>query len=260
MFLSLDELKSRPFAVEGVCAFLQRPLYRILDHRKDGRQCNGLILVLSGECRFDFDGETLSAHPYDAVYLPLASRHTLNLSGESPAFYRLDFFLRTVGGEPLYFSRKPLLLSRGISEESLARIRALCEEPEKNRDSLFSTEQIAFLLRSFADRSKSEEVRRLEKAVAALHENFNNVPDIARLAALSHLSTSRFYELFREKYGQTPLAYRDALLFDRAKTLLRGGELTVSEIAALLGFADPAYFSRFFKKHAGISPSLFLKK
>jgi len=45
----------------------------------------------------------------------------------------------------------------------------------------------------------------------------------------------------------------------RAKALLRSQDMTVSEISARLGFQDPAYFSRIFKKKTGFSPSAYMK-
>ena len=58
----------------------------------------------------------------------------------------------------------------------------------------------------------------------------------------------------------TPLQYRDNLIVKKAKVLLKLEEITISEISEILGFTDVAYFSRFFKKHVGMSPSIFAKK
>ena len=45
----------------------------------------------------------------------------------------------------------------------------------------------------------------------------------------------------------------------RALEMLDTGEITVSEVAEMLGFESVAYFSRFFKKHQGISPAEYMK-
>lgn len=259
MLLSLSRLKEIPFAVRDVSALLQRPSYRTLDHRALGRKCNGVLLVQSGKCRFSFGEAHLDAEAGDLVYLPLASRHLLTLEGDA-SFYRVDFYLHALDGTPLFFSETPLLLVRGASEECHSRIRLLAEQGEKSRDTLFLTEQIAFILRECEEGTKSERAARLQNAVRALHEKHADVPSISDLAALCHLSPSRFYELFKREYGKTPLAYRDTLLFERACARLTAEDMTVAELATALGFADPAYFSRFFKRHAGISPKQFLAR
>lgn len=45
-----------------------------------------------------------------------------------------------------------------------------------------------------------------------------------------------------------------------ACSMLMGSELSVSEIAARLGFDNFAYFSKLFRKHTGVSPSTYRKK
>lgn len=254
MILPFTELKNIPFSVSGFSALLQKPSYRTLDHRASGRRCSGFILVKSGACRFSYGEEVLCAEVGDVVYLPLGCRHILTLSGDDVAFYRVDFLLHTASGAPLFFSEHPLLLARGVPEAFYRRVSALCENPQDHRDSLFVTEQLAHLLRACAENTRSGERKRLQAAVRELHKNFSEVPSVRELAALSCLSESRFYELFKSEYGKTPLEYRNALLLDRARALLLEGDVSVCEVAAALGFADPAYFSRFFKKHTHLSP------
>ena len=55
------------------------------------------------------------------------------------------------------------------------------------------------------------------------------------------------------------MEYRNTLLLQKAESLLRSGSFTVTEISQMLGFESVSYFSRFFKKHTGSSPSAFQK-
>lgn len=59
---------------------------------------------------------------------------------------------------------------------------------------------------------------------------------------------------FRNEYGITILNYIDQLKLKDAKKLLRKQRLSVTEIAEQLGFTSVHYFSRYFKKHTGMSP------
>jgi len=55
--------------------------------------------------------------------------------------------------------------------------------------------------------------------------------------------------------GEPPMSFIRKLRLHKAKTLLQTTELNVSEIAYDLGFTDPHYFSRAFKKEFGMPPS-----
>ena len=71
------------------------------------------------------------------------------------------------------------------------------------------------------------------------------------------VSYSHFRTLFRQCYRLSPGQYLDHLRLAESKRLLHLGEMQVNEIAASLGFESPYYFSRFFKKHQGVSPKCF---
>ena len=65
---------------------------------------------------------------------------------------------------------------------------------------------------------------------------------------------------FKNKKGMGFNEYVGELRLQHAYRLMEGGCVTVSEIAAKCGFADPLYFSKFFKKKTGVSPSEYILK
>lgn len=79
------------------------------------------------------------------------------------------------------------------------------------------------------------------------------------LADALHLSESSLSKRFKKETGMTIGHYLDRLVLNRARLLLLTTNLPVCEIAAQLGFTDPFYFSKFFKKQLGASPSSFRK-
>lgn len=72
-----------------------------------------------------------------------------------------------------------------------------------------------------------------------------------------HFGKSRLCEVFKESTGDSIVHYYLSLKITEAKRLLREKRMTVSEIAETLGFESPAYFSRCFRKHAGMPPSAY---
>lgn len=78
--------------------------------------------------------------------------------------------------------------------------------------------------------------------------------NLEKCATITNLSVSQTIRAFSKAYGNTPYKYLNEQRFDVAKTLLRGSQLPLQEIATQLGFADQYYFSSFFKKKCGKSP------
>lgn len=75
-----------------------------------------------------------------------------------------------------------------------------------------------------------------------------------RLAELVRLSPRHFTRAFKQSFSQPPHQYHLARRIDRAKELLRKGEMSASEIALALGFADASAFSTTFRRFAGVGP------
>ncbi len=75
----------------------------------------------------------------------------------------------------------------------------------------------------------------------------------------SHLGVTPGYltHLFRQELGITPWEYLTHVRIERAKELLAGGVLSITEVAGQVGYGDPAYFSRVFLKETGHSPRKF---
>ncbi len=70
-------------------------------------------------------------------------------------------------------------------------------------------------------------------------------------------------KLFQKETGATPRAYLENARMELAASILSSGvsnkysHYSVSQVAEACGFAEPLYFSRVFKKHFGVAPSLF---
>ena len=71
------------------------------------------------------------------------------------------------------------------------------------------------------------------------------------------LSTSHFSSLFRKATGMSPLDYFIHLKLQKACLLLYSSDTKVKEVAKVIGYEDPYYFSRLFKKYMKVSPDQY---
>jgi AraC-like DNA-binding protein len=80
------------------------------------------------------------------------------------------------------------------------------------------------------------------------------LPAVAYIASQLHLSSKYLSDLLKQETGKTALELIHLYVISEAKNMLVDGGLSISEIAYRLGFENPPYFSRLFKKEVGVSP------
>ena len=105
------------------------------------------------------------------------------------------------------------------------------------------------------DGAKLEDLARLRRARDRMDREFAQPLDIAQLARTALMSPGHFSRSFRAAFGQTPHSYLMTRRIERAKALLRGGELSVTEVCYAVGFSATGSFSSRFTELVGVSPS-----
>ncbi|MGG7566393.1 helix-turn-helix domain-containing protein [Rhodovulum sp. DZ06] len=93
--------------------------------------------------------------------------------------------------------------------------------------------------------------------LAWLEEHYRTQPSVADAAAALGVTATHLSRVCRQVTGRPASAHLHARLALEAKRLLVYTPMQVAQIGFSLGFADPAWFSRFFAKHAGLPPSKF---
>lgn len=257
MIIPFNSLKNYSFSLSDISVICQKPSYRIFKTKK--RICNGFIYIKRGKCKYTHNGGEFILNAGSVAYLPFSSAHTLNIISDEIEFYRINFTLK-INGEIALFSDYPLKISDTAPNGFAETVYSLCEKYSTDEDSVFMTEKLCTLFRLLQNPPESEKITKLSPAVKYINENFTNEFDSGFLANLCYLSTSQFYKLFKEKYEISPLKYRNNLIIKQAKILIGFDEMSMSEIALSLGFEDLAYFSKFFKKHTGKTPSQYKKE
>ncbi len=92
---------------------------------------------------------------------------------------------------------------------------------------------------------------------SALEKNFGTVKETSQYARLLKVTDRALNEATRQALGSTAAQLIRERVMLEAKRLLLHSEISVAEIAERVGFEDPAYFSRCFKKHTSRSPVEF---
>ncbi|MFB9659712.1 helix-turn-helix transcriptional regulator [Glycomyces mayteni] len=102
-----------------------------------------------------------------------------------------------------------------------------------------------------------EDLARLRKARDAMDRDYAKPLDVAALARIALMSQGHFSRSFRAAYGETPYSYLMTRRIERAKALLRRGDMTVTEVCFAVGVNSLGTFSTRFTELVGESPSAY---
>lgn len=89
--------------------------------------------------------------------------------------------------------------------------------------------------------------------------HFKESLSLEQLAAKAHMNKYYLAHTFKAEYGTSPINYMITRRIIESKYLLAETDLSLAQIAQMLGFSSPSYFSQAFRKAQGISPADYRK-
>ncbi|GAA3075936.1 helix-turn-helix transcriptional regulator [Streptomyces glomeratus] len=102
-----------------------------------------------------------------------------------------------------------------------------------------------------------DDLIRLRRARDRMDREYAQPLDVAALARTALMSPGHFQRSFRAAYGETPYGYLMTRRIERAKALLRRGDLTVTEVCFAVGCTSLGSFSSRFTELVGETPSAY---
>ena len=226
-----------------------------------------IISCVEGEGWVRFgNGETIPVHNGETALIPSNTIHTYGASADEPwTIYwvhvngpkaeALPGLLEVNFDDPVLFVGKdPALaslfehilsiLSRGYSADSLLQA------------SMALGELIAhFIVNRHRQPNNDNGIdERIERVIDRMHNSLSETLSIEELASEVNLSCSHFAAIFKKRTGFPVLDFFTRLKMQHACFLLDSTNMPIKVIAADLGFDDPLYFSRSFRRIYDLSP------
>ena len=115
---------------------------------------------------------------------------------------------------------------------------------------------IESLLRRAESFSKTE-ISLIESIRQRIEKTYNHALDIESLAGECSMSVPTFRRYWSQVVGMPPTVYVRHLRIQEASRLLAESDMEISLISQRVGYRDPLYFSRLFKKETGMSPTAY---
>lgn len=231
-------------------------LHNTWSYVEQPRPNDGIIYICKGRAVYTAaDGRKTEGACGDLLFLPRNSRYWVELAPGSESIL-LNF--------SLYEHAERLTVSDeifGIGNEKNGFVRdtleQLCRLYTGSANVLPIKARVYALFDyviSMKTQSKADAVLvYINKHLSESH----SIPDIAKGCAMSE---SCFRRLVNEKTGLSPVRYIARQKIVKAKQLLAVDELSVEEIASILGYYDSAHFIKCFKRETGQTPAQFRKK
>ncbi len=100
----------------------------------------------------------------------------------------------------------------------------------------------------------ASDTRRISKAIGRLREHFNEPLKIEDIARELGMSVSGFHHHFKSVTAMSPLQFQKQIRLQEARRLMLGEDLDAASAGFRVGYEDPAYFNRDYKKIFGAPP------
>jgi AraC-like DNA-binding protein len=235
--------------------------------RSHGTSQHILIACISGNGSCTLDGREWTLSPGDLLFLPPREAHTYSSDPLAPwtIFWihfrgqRASDYLTSLGvtaARPVVSVDDPAVLIEAFEDTFRHATHGFGEAAMTGLATAFARLLGLARVHQVAAGSRSRHgENRLLKVLARMREDLRRPWTLVELANEAHVSVPHFTELCRRQTGMPPLSLLIRLRLQRAMDLLQQGNHNVAEAAAAVGYEDPFYFSRLFRKHMGIPPS-----
>lgn len=266
--------KSKPLIVGSCGTYRLSSLPKLPTYRPRGRVDFQIIYIASGRAYFHFgspENETVVTAGNIVLFRPKELQKYEYYGIDKTEVYWVHFtgsdvknILRKYG-----FPDDKRIFAVGTSLEYERVFKRIILELQRCQDDY--EEMLALLLRYLLiifrrelvkeHKSRNEYLdQEMEAAVSYLNENYNREINIETYAASRGMSVSWFIRNFKKYAGTTPMQFVTSIRITNAQMLLETTNYAVNEISRIVGYDNPLYFSRLFRKQKGCAPSQYRKK
>lgn len=261
--------QTKPLIVLSCGTYHLRTKPMQVTRRPNGRSDYQLLYIASGKAHFFFDNkEQIVTSGHMILYRPNEEQNYVYYGVDDTEVYWVHFTGSDTAQilDTYDFPRRENVFYTGNAVIYESLLKEIILELQKRRPQF--EELIMMYLRQlflFIQRNRMETssvstdavIQEVELAKKYFHDHYTESISIEDYAHSRHMSTCWFIRTFRTLTGSTPLQYIHSIRIANARALLEHTQYNITEIASLVGFDDPLYFSHFFKKHTGISPSKY---
>jgi len=230
-----------------------------------------VLFFEKGKAKHDIDFDSFAAKGGDVHFFAPDNVHML-LRGKNSLVYSVQFTRGCYSDEiidklPFYASNPTLKLGKeefNAVNYLMNQIRVELAKTEEHADTLIRSYfdvVLNLLIRNASLNNEGKPVahqsHHIEGFKKLVKENYQKHYSVSQYADLLNISVKHLIETCKEQTVKTPLKLVQGTVISEAKRQLYHTQTPIKEIAYLLGFDDPANFSKYFKSASGFSPQAY---
>lgn len=234
------------------------------NYSKQPRPCHNFVFMLEGEGFIEANDETILLKTGDILFIPKNTTYVAQWKATPKTVFHSLHFSFQPKNDPLLNKAIPIQL---LSNNNFNQLYSLLKDIEryqfsKTTDSFLALSAFFTLCGRLLQHIRLSEIHPINTiilpAITYIQKNHKKKLSVEYLARLCNLSPSRFYYLFKQETGDSPIVYKNKITLQNcAQELLYDKSITIKELSFKYGFGSPIYFERLFKKIVGKSPSQY---
>ena len=263
--------KSRPLIVGSCGTYRLKNTKRLPTWRPKGRIDYQLLYIVSGKVHFYFNGTERIVQAGRMVLIPPRVEQKYEYFGEEkPEVYWVHFTGSDVKNilrkyeipmdDPIFYSGASSVYSY-IFKEMINELQT-CRTGYEELLAMYLQQIFLLVQRTRQERKPTVTTyiqEEMEYARRYFNEHYNEPISIQEYAESRNMSVCYFQRNFKQLVSHTPMQYLLTIRVNNAASLLETTDYSMAEIAAIVGYEDPLYFSRVFRKIKGMSPTEYRK-
>ena len=263
--------KSRPLIVTSCGTYRLKTVKRLPTWRPKGRLDYQLLYIVSGKGHFYFRGEERVVYAGRMVLIQPRQEQRYDYYGEDkPEVYWVHFtgsdvknILRSYNipmDDPIFYSGASSTYTY-LFKEMINELQT-CRTGYEELLTMYLKQILLLVQRTRQEERPSVSTyiqEEMEYARRYFNEHYNEPISIQEYAESRNMSVCWFQRNFKQIVKHTPMQYLLTIRVNNAASLLETTNYSLAEIAAIVGYEDPLYFSRLFRKIKGVSPRDYRK-
>jgi len=222
------------------------------------RATNGFIFKIKGSSEYYIDGSVLRVGEGEMIFLPRGSSYEYkSFSDEGNLYTSINFLAEVESPEIRIYSMENFYRANYIYE-SFSELWRFGSTSDKYACMSVFYDLLSYIAKvEHVKQAEEGKFELIEPAVEYMRKHIYECSfRIDKLHIRCGISDTYFRKIFKSRFGLTPKEYVTAERISHARSIIESGDYgSVSEVATAVGYNDPLYFSKAFKRVFGVCPT-----